>query len=309
MTKKAQIVLFLVCISIKGLAQQDPMYSQYMFNQLIINPAYAGTRDVLNASLLYRNQWVNIPGAPNTGIVSIDAPLENQRVGLGMNAVFDKIGVTNYSGLTGIYSYKIKFEQSFLTFGLQAGVGFYFSDFSSVDYSDGGSPDVAFQNDFHDVLPHIGFGMYYSTSRFYAGLSIPQIAGYAIQNALYHKSESSYLDLANHLFISSGYMFDLTPDIQLKPSVLVKYVSGAPVEFDINAIVSMYDILALGISYRSLASINFLAQVRVTRQIYIGYAYEYSTTNLSTFSNGSHEFMLQYYFDFSHAKVITPRFF
>jgi type IX secretion system PorP/SprF family membrane protein len=309
MTKKAQIVLFLVCISVKALAQQDPMYSQYMFNQMIINPAYAGTRDVLNASLLYRNQWANIPGAPRTGIVSVDAPLENQHVGLGMNAVFDKIGVTNYSGLTGIYSYKLKFEKSFLTFGLQAGVGFYFSDFSSVDYSDGGSPDVAFQNDFHDVLPHIGFGAYYSTDRFFAGLSIPQIAGYAIQNALYHSSESSYLDLANHLFISTGYRFDLSPDIQLKPSVLVKYVSGAPVEFDINGIVSLYDVLALGISYRSFASINFLAQIRVTRQIYIGYAYEYATTNLSTFSNGSHEFMLQYYFDFSHAKVITPRFF
>ncbi|MEI6048364.1 MAG: type IX secretion system membrane protein PorP/SprF [Bacteroidota bacterium] len=309
MNRRKSIVLLLLGIAVKTLGQQDPMYSEYVFNQLIINPAYAGTHDVLSTTLLYRNQWVNIPGAPQTGILSIDAPIKNKNVGVGLNVEFDKIGVTKHTGITGIYSYKIKFVNSSLAFGLQAGVGFSNSNFTSVNYSENGQGDVAFQNNFHDVLPNIGFGIYYNADRFFAGLSIPQIAGYAIQNALYHKTESAQLDLSNHYFLSTGYIFNLSPDIKLKPSVLLKYVKGAPLEIDINTIVSFYDIMALGVSYRSLASVDFLAQVKITNQVYVGYAYEYSTTRLNTFSSGSHEIMVQYFFDFSHAKIITPRFF
>lgn len=309
MKKILTLILFISGIWTIVLAQQDPMYSQYVFNGLIINPAYAGTRDVLCASVLYRDQWVNIPGAPKTGILSIDAPVKNKNVGVGLTVEFDKIGVTSHTAFNGIYSYRLRFAQSSLVFGLQAGLGFSNSNFSSVQYTDGTRNDIAFQNNFHDVLPNFGFGLYYFSNRFYAGFSIPQIAGYAIQNALYHKTESAYLDLANHYFINTGYLFDLSPDIKAKPSILLKYVRGAPVEMDLNGIVWFYDLIAAGVSYRSLASLDFILQVKASPQISIGYAYEYATTKLNTFSSGSHEIMLQYFFDFSHSKIVTPRYF
>jgi len=302
-------VLLLTGASAITLAQQDPMYSLYVFNGLIINPGYAGTRAVLCASVLYRDQWENIPGAPKTGILSIDAPIKNKNVGVGMTVEFDKIGISSHTGFNGIYSYRLKFASSSLVFGLQAGLGFSTSNFSTVKYTDGTQNDVAFQNNFHDVLPNFGFGLYYYSDRFYAGFSIPQIAGYAIQNALYHRTESAYLDLANHYFINTGYLFNLSSDVKAKPSVLIKYVRGAPVEMDLNGIVWFYDLIAAGISYRSFASLDFILQCRVTNQISIGYAYEYATTKLNSFSSGSHEIMLQYYFDFSHPKIVTPRFF
>jgi type IX secretion system PorP/SprF family membrane protein len=309
MKKIVTLILFTIVLGKSAFGQQDPMYSQYVFNGLIINPAYAGTRDVLSASLLYRDQWANIPGAPKTGIFSIDAPLPNKNVGLGMTVEFDKIGISSHTAFNGVYSYRIKFANSSLSFGLQAGVGFSNSDYTSVQYSLGTQNDVAFQNNFHDVLPNVGFGAYYYTDRFYAGFSIPQIGGYAIQNALYHKAEDAHLDLANHYFINTGYLFDLTPDIKIKPSVLLKYVKGAPVEMDLNGIVWFYNLIAAGVSYRSFASVDALLQIRLSNQFSLGYAYEYSTTKLNTFSSGSHEIMLQYFFDFSHPKIVTPRFF
>lgn len=309
MIKKIYSIIIFLCLSAAAFSQQDPMYSQYVFNGMLINPAYAGTHDVLSATMLYRDQWVSVPGAPRTGILSLDAPFRNDKVGLGLNVAFDKIGVTSHTDLSAIYSYKIRFSASTLSFGLQGGLGFSTSNFTSVKYSDNATADVAFQNNFSEVLPNVGFGMYYYSDKFYAGLSVPQIGGFAIEKALNRNAEAAHLDLANHYFISTGYTFDLSSDLKLKPSVLLKYVKGAPVEADINAIVQCYDLLALGISYRSLSSVNFLAQIRLTQQFYIGYAYEYATNSINTFSSGSHEIMLQYYFDFSKSKIITPRFF
>ncbi len=290
-------------------AQQDPMYSEYVFDGLLINPAYAGTHDVLNAALLYRDQWLNIPGAPKTGIFSIDAPLKNEKVGIGLNIESDKIGVTSFTNVTGDYSYRLKFSNSSLNLGIQLGVGFTNSNLTSVITSDGGPADPSFESNYHVALPIFGFGMYYYSDKFFAGLSIPQIGGSSVQKVLYGNSDNINLDLSNHYFLYTGYLFNLTPDVKLKPSVLFKYVNGAPVEMDINGVCWFYDLIALGFSYRSLASVDFLAQFKLTDQVYLGYAYEYPTNALNNFSSGSHEIMLQYMFDFSHAKIITPRFF
>ena len=306
-----RIILFFLLLGfpIAMVAQQDPMYSLYMFNGLVINPAYAGTRDVLSTTLLYRNQWVSIPGAPKTGMFSMDAPIKKRRVGVGLNIEFDEIGVTNNTIISSSYSYKINFEKSYLTFGLQAGIGFLNSNLVSVKYSKENQNDPAFQNNSHEVLPNFGFGMYYYTDRYYIGFSIPQLEGHRFQKLLYGESELVRLDLANHYFLNSGYLFTISKDVKIKPSILLKYVRGAPMEFDINGIAWFYDILSLGISYRSLASLNFMFQIRLTNQIYFGYAYEYATNNLKIFSNGSHEIILQYLFDFSRARIITPRYF
>ena len=311
MVKRITILFLFLALTARVFAQQDPMYTQYVFNGLLINPAYAGSREVLNATALYRNQWVNIPGAPKTGAFSLDSPVKNQKVGLGLNVIFDKIGVTNHTGLSGIYSYKVYFaDQSVPSFGLQAGVGFYNSTNTEVRYTDNGQVDPAFQQDYHRVLPNFSFGTYFHTERFYAGVSVMDILGKSIENQLYpNMANDLSINVVSHFFFNTGYLFDLSPDVHFQPSALVKYVAGAPLEGDLNAVLSFYDILALGVSYRSYASVDFLTQVRVSKQLSVGYSYEYSTNELSNFTSGSHEIVLRYQFDFSKGKIVTPRFF
>jgi len=310
MIKKHYILLLMLSISLRVFSQQDPMYSQYIFNGLLINPAYAGTREVLNATMLYRNQWVNIPGAPKTGIFSIDSPVRNEKIGLGLNVSFDKIGVTSHSAITGIYAYKLRFSQSSLTFGIQAGIGFFYSNNTSVKYIDNTQIDVAFQTDYKKTLPNFGIGMYYQANRFFAGFSIPQILGPEIHQAIYGNQQND-LDLAlvNHYFLSSGYLFDLNPDLKFQLYTLLKFVDGAPVEGDLNGILWFSDSIAFGLSYRSISSVGSLIQIKINKQLFLGYAYEYSTTQLKDFTSGSHEIALRYQFDFSRGKISTPRFF
>jgi type IX secretion system PorP/SprF family membrane protein len=311
MLKRFTILFLFLVLTARLFAQQDPMYSQYVFNGLLINPAYAGSREVLNATALYRNQWINIPGAPKTGAFSLDSPMKNEKVGLGLNVVFDKIGVTHQTGISGIYSYKVYFSnQSVLSFGLQAGVGFYNSNNTEVRYTDDSLIDPAFQEDYHRVLPNFSFGTYFHSDKFYAGLSVMDILGKTIENQIYpNMANDLNINVVSHFFLNTGYLFDLSPDVRLQPSMLVKYVAGAPLEGDINAVLLYYDLLAFGISYRSFASVDFLLQVKVNKQLSLGYTYEYSTNELSNFTSGSHEIVLRYQFDFSRGKFLTPRFF
>ena len=310
MIKKFSVLILFLILAARLFAQQDPMYSQYVFNGLLINPAYAGTREVLNATALYRNQWVNIPGAPKTGVFSIDSPVKNEKVGLGLNLIVDKIGVTNHTGISGIYSYKLKFNESSLSFGIQAGVGFYNSTNSEVVYANNPSTDPAFVTDYHKVLPNFAFGMYYHSDRFFAGMSVMDILGKTIQKDLYpNLSNDLTVSVVSHFFFNSGYLIDLSPTVKFQPSCLLKFVAGAPMEGDINGVFSFFDLLYLGASYRSFASIDFLTQVRVSQKLSLGYSYEYSTNQLSNFTSGSHEIVLRYQFDFSKGKILTPRFF
>lgn len=310
MIKKITTLFLFLTLAIRVFAQQDPMYSQYVFNGLLVNPAYAGTREVLNATALYRNQWVNIPGAPKTGVFSLDSPIRNEKVGLGLNFIVDKIGVTNHTGIAGIYSYKVNFPESVLSFGIQAGVGFYNSTNSEVNYSDNSTVDPAFLTDYHMVLPNFSCGAYYHSDRYYLGLSVMDILGGTIQKSLYpNMANDVTINVVSHFFMTSGYLIDISPSVKFQPSVLIKYVAGAPVEGDINGVVSLFDLLYFGLSYRSYASVDVLTQVRLNQKLSLGYSYEYSTNELSNFTSGSHEIVLRYQFDFSKGKILTPRFF
>ncbi len=311
MIKKLAIFFLFLSFSAGVSAQQDPMYSQYVFNGLLINPAYAGSREVLSATALYRNQWVNIPGAPKTGNFSLDTQVKNQKVGIGLNMIFDKIGVTSHSGIYGIYSYKVNFAEGILSFGLQAGIDFYNSNNSQVQYSENSSQiDPAFVSDYHKVLPNFSVGMYYHNERFYAGLSSMNLLGQAIQNEIYpNMANDLNINIVSHYYMNAGYLLDVNKDIQLQPSLLLKFVPGAPVEADFNAVFMFFDLLSLGVSYRTSASIDVLTQVKISKQLSLGYSYEYSTNELSNFTSGSHEIMLRYQFDFSKGKIVTPRFF
>ena len=310
MRKKITLSLILLLVTTGLLqAQQDAMYTQYMFNTLAINPAYAGNRNVLSATALFRSQWVGVEGAPETQTVSFDAPLRNKRVGLGIQIFNDEIGITKTTGIFGSYAFRIPMDKYTLSFGLQGGISNYRADFTSLRITSdgGGMADYAFSNNVNKLLPNFGAGIYINSDKFYVGASVPQIFNnklindsVAVTNGL---SAKEYL----HMFFTTGYVFDLSTDYKLKPSVLVKAVPGAPVEADFNASIWLRETFAIGLSYRTKADISILAEVQATDQIRFGYAYDRNITKLVQFNSGSHEIMLRYEFGFHKNDFKNPR--
>lgn len=289
-------------------AQQDAMYSQYMFNTLAINPAYAGSRNITSATALYRSQWVGVDGAPQTGTFTIDAPVYKKKIGLGLQVFSDRIGITKTAGAFTSYAYRIRMEKGTLSFGLQAGVSQYRTDFTSVALNTGGSNDLAFQQNVNKWLLNFGTGVYYNTDRFYVGLSAPQLMNNKLENFSV-TNNNVFTGQTVHLFLASGYVFPIGQDFNLKPSFLIKAVKGAPIEADINATFWIKDVIAIGAQYRTAADISAMLEIQATPQIRLGYAYDRSITKLVNFNSGSHEIMLRYEFGFEKGKIISPRYF
>ncbi|OKS87532.1 PorP/SprF family type IX secretion system membrane protein [Mucilaginibacter polytrichastri] len=302
------ILILITCAGKQALAQQEAMYTQYMFNSLAINPAYAGSRNVTSATALYRSQWVGIQGAPTTATLSIDAPLDNKKIGLGLQVFNDRLGITNTSGAFGSYAFRIRMDKGTLALGLQAGVSQYRADFTSVNLGSDASPDLAFSNNINKMLIDFGVGVYYSTDKFYLGLSSPQLLNNQLHNFTVEGS-NTFSGQAMHLFLATGYVFPLNEDLHLKPSVLIKYVKGAPIEGDLNATLWIKDVFAVGAQYRTEADISGLIEFQVSPQIRLGYSYDHSTTPLVQFNSGSHEIMIRYEFGFTKGKILSPRYF
>ncbi|RAW02393.1 PorP/SprF family type IX secretion system membrane protein [Pseudochryseolinea flava] len=280
-------------------AQQDPMYSQYMFNMLPINPAYAGSREMLSVTAMYRKQWVGIEGAPTTFTFSADTPIRNQRMALGLNLVSDQIGIAKTLTINACYAYRIQFTNGgLLSLGLQAGLNQYRADYSSVVTSQnfGGPMDNAFAGSVSSMFPNFGFGAYYYTDKFYVGVASPKM----IKNNLNGENNptidfTSYPNRQNrHLFITSGYTFELNQDWDLKPSTLIKGVHGAPLEFDINVNAWWKKKVGGGLSYRTADAILAMVQFQVKPELQFGYAYDMTVSGLSGTNSGSHEVMLRY---------------
>lgn len=309
MTKKFIACLILLFASVGLLkAQQDAMYTQYMFNTLAINPAYAGSRNVLSATALYRSQWVGVEGAPETQTLSFDSPLRNKKVGLGIQVFSDKIGITKTTGAFVSYAYRIIMDKSTLSFGLQGGMSHYRADFTSVALrSDGSNYDYSFSQNVSKLIPNFGAGVFYNTDKFYIGASVPHL----LNNKLINDSVSVSNELISkqylHAFVLAGYVFELDPMLKLRPSFLLKAVGGAPLQADINANLWFRDVFSVGVSYRTKADISFLFEIQATDQFRIGYAYDRSLTKLVQFNSGSHEIMLRYEFGFSKNNFATPR--
>jgi type IX secretion system PorP/SprF family membrane protein len=282
-------------------AQQQVMFTQYMFNGLAINPAYAGSSESLSLTALMREQWTGIDGAPSTQTFSVHSPLKKERVSLGLLFLRDKIGLTKQTGLQGSFAYRIPVSQKGkLAFGIQGGATFYNANLSKVSVTDFAFNDVRF------TQPNIGFGMYYNTDRFYAGISTPQL----IETAFNKNNPDSDSRLVRHYFASTGYVFDVGPMIKLKPNLLIKAVAGAPVELDLNLNVLLRDVVWVGASWRTFDSFDALLQLQLTEQFQVGYAYDFATTtDLKRVNGGSHEVMINYRMTFTKNKMITPRYF
>lgn len=289
-------------------AQQDPMYTQYMFNTLAINPAYAGSRNVLSATALYRNQWTGIQGAPKTGTLTVDGPVYNDRIGLGFQLITDKLGVTQTTGGVLSAAYRIKMDVGTLSFGVQGNVSQYKVNLTGVPLGSSSPYDPAFANNVNKTLFNFGTGMYYNTDRFYVGLSAQDLMPQDL-SAETTSGEKLNARQSLHLFLAAGYVFPVADELKLKPSFLVKGVKGAPIEADINATLWIKDVIGIGAQYRTSADIAALIEVQATPQIRIGYSYDRSTTSLQNFNSGSHEIMLRYEFGFERGKIRSPRYF
>jgi len=283
--------------------QQQVMFTQYMFNGLALNPAYAGSHETVSITALAREQWTGIDGAPSTQTLSVHSPVFNKRIGLGLLVLHDKIGVTEQTGVYAAYSYKIPFVNGAnLALGLQAGVNMYDARFSEVSDVN----PVFATGDVQETHPNFGFGAYYFTDRFYAGISIPQLA----QNTFDRDNEDSDSKIVRHYFANAGYVIDLDQNLKLKPNILVKAVEGAPVEFDVNANLLIHEVIWVGVSWRSFDSFDALFQLQVTDRLQFGYAYDFATTtDLRRVNGGSHELMLNYRFTFNKSRIVTPRYF
>ena len=310
-TLKIAIVLILACGWETVQAQQEPMYTHYMYNTLVINPGYAGSRDALSVTALHRSQWVNYKGAPIVQTLTMHAPLKNEHLGLGLSVTNDKIGPTNNTAVFADFAYIMKLNtKSKLALGLSAGVNIFQADLNSLQLNQ--QADPSFQNNISNkVNPNFGFGAYYSRERFYAGISIPNIIqnNYLVVN-LPNGSTWAGKEQRHYYFIA-GTMIKLSDNLEFKPTTFVKVTPAAPIQADVTASFVIAKKLLLGVMYRTGDAFGGLIGLDVTSQFHVGYSFDYSY-GVKTFkyNNGSHEIILRYDFNLSNKKQIrSPRYF
>ena len=303
------MALIFSCFAVEMRAQQDPQYTQYMYNMNIVNPAYAGSRGTLSIGLLGRTQWVGISDAPKTATLSIHAPV-GKNLAAGFSAIADTYGPVNEQNIYADLSYTITTsEEGRFAFGLKGGITLFdvglLSDIIPPQTVPG--VDRLFQDDINEIFPNFGAGVYYYTDKFYAGLSAPNLL-----ETKHLEKQSGTITRASekmHYFFTSGYVFDLSETLKLKPSFMAKAVSGAPLSLDVTANMLFNDRLELGLNYRLDDSIGGLVNFGVTPDLRIGYAYDYTTSNLGNFNSGTHEMFLLWDIDFSKKNLKSPRFF
>ncbi len=301
---KSLILVFITLLSIDVNAQQDPQYTQYMYNTMSVNPGYAGQRDVLSATALYRTQWVGIDGAPKTITFGIHTPLENNRLGLGLNIVSDQLGPATETSMDANFSYTIPvdpFGETELSFGIKGGFHLLGTDWSKGIYR---NPDVAFNDNVNLISPTLGAGLYLHTKSWYLGLAVPNF----INTNHYDDFQESLATERTHYFLIGGYVFDISQQTKLKPAFLVKAVKGAPIIADLSINALFNNTFTLGVAYRWDDSVSGIAGFQVSDELYIGYAYDLTTTNLNNYNSGSHEIMLRFELR-SVGKILSPRFF
>lgn len=313
--RKPKIALLMAFLSIgagTALAQYDAMFTQYMFNEMYINPAYAGSKEAMSVTALHRQQWVNFPGRPITSSFSLHGPLMNNKMGLGISALNEKIGALNRNLIYLSYAYRVKTgKNGTLAFGLMGGIHNQVNKVSSLNASNDGSIDPRLgQNNISLLSPNFGAGIYFSNKTFYTGISIPRmIDDNAILNADGEITSSSFRASSFHYYYTIGNVFTLNSDLKLKVQALVQAVQNAPVLINLNANFLIKEMVWLGASYRSTSEISAIVGVQINPQFLVSYSYDYGLNNIQKYSQGSHEIVLSYLFSYKLKKLATPRYF
>ena len=287
-------------------AQQDPQFTQYMFNTMIVNPAYAGSKGHTVFTALGRTQWNSIPGAPKTQSLSYDSPIGYAGLGLGINIMNDEIGPSSELYFDGNLSYTIETGmEGNLAFGLRLGGRQLRIDWSEATPNDGSEPVL--QENISKFLPTVGAGLYYYEQQWYVGLSVPNFLG----SEHYDADRNGEVAVeALHFYFISGYVFEPNENLKIKPAVLLKGVSGAPLSLDVSVNALFNEKFRAGIGWRWGDSISALLGFQVADNIMIGYGYDLTTSNYNIINNGTHEIMLRYeLFDGPETRYMSPRFF
>jgi type IX secretion system PorP/SprF family membrane protein len=303
MKKIVYSLIFLLGLSAS--AQQEPQYTQYMYNPSVINPAYAGSLGYGSLFSLYRTQWIGLEGAPKTLNLSYHQPLESTNLGLGGNIVHDEIGPSTTTNFSVDVSYTINFENdSRLAFGIKAGGELLNIDYTKLNHYN--PSDVSFRNNINSQFsPNIGAGLFYYNAKSYLGLSVPML----LQTKRYDEFAYSDANRRQHFYLMGGKVFDLSYNVKFKPAFVAKMVAGAPLQVDLTGNFLINEKFTVGVAYRWSAALSALVGFKVNDRISIGYGYDRETTRLSNFNSGSHEIFLQFDLFKINQQVETPRFF
>lgn len=270
-------------------AQQRPIQSLYMFDPLVLNPAYAGTQVQLSATAIYRNQWVNLEGAPKTFTTTIHSGFLKSKMGLGLILGSDQIGVHSDLSVYGVYSYKIQLTRDMsLSMGIQGGFNYLESDYNKLNLKNLGDPNLTGTTSKYN--PNVGAGVFLRKKRVYVGLSVP----YLIENNVVDISANTLAVQQRYYYLMAGTSRDISANVMFMPSVLIRYQENAPMSFDINGTFVFYKAVGLGASYRLNEGMVALFELQLTESFHMGYAYDFTTSDLNRVSLGSHEIMINY---------------
>ncbi|MFL5763843.1 MAG: type IX secretion system membrane protein PorP/SprF [Bacteroidia bacterium] len=302
-----RILVFALCATsaVKGLAQQDPQYSQYMFNQMAINPAYAGSKEALSTTAFVRNQWTGIDGAPKTQTISAHGPLKSKKVGLGFSVIADQIGPKKSVGALASYAYRIPVKNGKLSFGLRFGMFNYTYNWDDIVYKDAGDIYNT-HNQTSKVVPTADCGLYYYTNTMYAGLSATHLYSGKLTSVSSVNGDDA--KLAPHVFFTFGKAWELNDKLIFNPSLMVKTAKGSPATYDLNASFLLKQRLWLGISLRSTYGVVVYTQFNITEKFKLGYSFDYGVNQIGKVGGQTHEIMLGYDFNISKSKMASPRF-
>jgi type IX secretion system PorP/SprF family membrane protein len=293
-------------VTVASFAQQDAQFTQYMYNTININPAYAGSRGALSVFGLHRTQWVGLDGAPETSCLSVNTPINNSNLGVGVSLINDKIGPTNENNFSVDLSYTVQTSANFkLSFGIKGTANLFNLDINKLNPENQGDPQ--FQDFNSKFSPNVGAGVYWHSDKTYIGLSVPSF----IETNRYNDNDVAiYKDKINY-YLMAGYVLDLDhyQYVKFKPAVLTKMVEGAPLQVDVSANFMFIDKFVVGVAYRWSASLSAMVGFQITEGLYLGYGYDRETTNLNNYNSGSHEIFLRYEFFRKNDKMTTPRFF
>ena len=285
-------------------AQQDAQYTQYMYNTINVNPAYAGSRGVMSIFALHRTQWVGLDGAPVTNAVSINTPINDSRLGLGVSLVNDRIGPTVENAISADLSYTIPTSETVkLSFGIKATANLFNLDVNQLNPADANDPSL--QNLDNEFSPNFGAGVYLHSEKFYFGLSVPNF----LEDTKYSDNSVSVFKERMNFYAIGGYVFDISPSVKFKPAFLTKVVAGSPLQVDLSGNFLFFDKLMLGGAYRWDAAVSAMAGFQITDGLFIGYGYDLETTKLKNYNSGSHEIFLRFELFKRYSKMVTPRFF
>lgn len=287
---KYSILIAILLCSFQMKAQQDPQFTQYMYNMSIINPGYATDSETISFGGLYRTQWVGSVGGPTTGTFFAHAPMA-KNVEAGLSVVHDEIGdVVKQTNVFADFAYVIKLnETNKISFGLKAGATFFSTNFNGFVYSDE-LPDPAFANNLSKTFPNIGIGTFYFGENYYLGVSSPNLL-----TSKHLEREEGVVQTGVeeiHTFITGGYVFDLNPNLKFKPAFMARVLTGAPLAFDVTSNFLINDRVELGAAYRLGDAVSGLINIKISPTLRVGYAYDYTVSNLGRFNSGSHEIMI-----------------